>query len=182
MECADFRFDPGQVCTHEFCWLCFASYSGPTGNHNIGNSAHQAACTHFRANPPVAPAIATREENVRVQTERDAQHQAFLQQLRQDRDRLQARVQAQVAQHQADELAHAQRRATRDARIQAQHQADELANAQRRATHNARITEEEAHAFAEAHTHTRGPPVRHAHAPPVVGSRSRGRLRDPSID
>ena len=97
---------------------------------------------------------------MRVQTERDAQHQAFLQQLRQDRDRLQARVQAQVAQHQADELAHAQRRAT----------------------HNARITEEEAHAFAEAHTHALGPPVRHAHAPPVVGSRSRGRLRDPSID
>lgn len=119
---------------------------------------------------------------MRVQTERDAQHQAFLQQLRQDRDRLQARVQAQVAQHQADELAHAQRRATRDARIQAQHQADELANAQRRATHNARITEEEAHAFAEAHTHALGPPVLHAHAPPVVGSRSRGRLRDPSID
>lgn len=58
MNDANFRLDLGQVCRHEFCWLCFASYAGPTGIRIIGNSAHQESCRYYSSNLPGAPTLA----------------------------------------------------------------------------------------------------------------------------
>ncbi|KAF2162566.1 hypothetical protein M409DRAFT_27188 [Zasmidium cellare ATCC 36951] len=48
-------------CKHEFCWLCFAPYSGPQGIRKIGNRAHSRSCRyHPSALPDYRPvAVAT---------------------------------------------------------------------------------------------------------------------------
>jgi len=35
-------------CGAEFCWLCFALYTGEAGIRSVGNSAHKATCKHYR--------------------------------------------------------------------------------------------------------------------------------------
>ena len=55
MRCANFRFDLGGVCKHEFCWLCAAPYAGAPGIRTVGNHAHQSTCPYYRAHQPTTP-------------------------------------------------------------------------------------------------------------------------------
>jgi len=38
-------------CGAEFCWVCFALYTGENGIRLVGNSAHKETCVHFRPQP-----------------------------------------------------------------------------------------------------------------------------------
>lgn len=38
----------GKKCEHEFCYQCSAPYDGDQGIYEIGNSAHDADCRHYR--------------------------------------------------------------------------------------------------------------------------------------
>lgn len=40
------------ACKHEFCWLCFADYKGPTGITRVGNGAHNEGCMYLPGRLP----------------------------------------------------------------------------------------------------------------------------------
>ncbi|EMF09551.1 uncharacterized protein SEPMUDRAFT_92347 [Sphaerulina musiva SO2202] len=46
------------LCHHEFCWVCLATYNGPRGIHRRGNEAHRKGCHYLPAN---LPSIASEE-------------------------------------------------------------------------------------------------------------------------
>lgn len=57
MKCANFQFDLGRVCKHEFCWLCAAPYAGAVGIRNVGNHAHESTCPYHRVYSPALPVV-----------------------------------------------------------------------------------------------------------------------------
>jgi hypothetical protein len=97
LDYADCGFDLGQVCRHEFCWLCFASYAGIDGIHAMGNSAHLESCEYSPNNlPDVELPELTRAEMLEDQQQEEAELWAQRRDLARARARADARAHARA--------------------------------------------------------------------------------------